>query len=190
MILDATAELVVQEGIRQLSMERIAQHAEVSKSLIYKYFENTQQVLRELLERESRHLRKTQFAAAEAAETFEDLVRGITKTYLRNIADRGLLLERLQADPALSDANDPTVVDRDLSINYLASIVHQNFDIPMPTARAVTQISIGVPSAAGAYLLQQEMDIEELEDITVSMIIGSINGIRNDFMIRKRKLKR
>ena len=190
MILDAAAEMVEIEGIWQLTMERVAKHADISKSLIYKYFDSIQELLRELLERELIHLRKTQFAAAEAAETFEELVRGITKTYLRNISNKGLLIERLQADPALSDSQDPTSFDRDLAVDYLAEIVTRNFDVPTEISRAVTDISFGVPSAAGAYLLRHDIDIGELEDITVSMIIGSINGIRNDLMIRKRKLKK
>ncbi|MEM8918517.1 MAG: TetR/AcrR family transcriptional regulator [Pseudomonadota bacterium] len=190
MILDAAAELVESEGIRQLSMERVALHAQISKSLIYKYFDNIQELLRTLLERESRYLRKTQFAAAEAAGTFEELVRGITKTYLRNISRKGLLLERLQADPALSETNDPTALDRDIAVEYLSKIVNKNFDLPMDTARAITEISFGVPSAAGAFLLRHDVDRDELEDITVAMIVGSINGIRNEYMIRKNKLKR
>lgn len=190
MILDAAAEMVEREGIWQLTMERVANHAGVSKSLIYKYFDSIHELLRELLERELSHLRRTQFAAAEEAETFEELVRGITKTYLGNIAKKGLLIERLQADPAISETHDPTAFDRDVAVEYLATIVNRNFDIPMETARAVTDISFGVPSAAGAYLLRHKVDMAELEDITVSMIIGSINGIRDDYMIRKRKLKR
>lgn len=190
MILDAAAEMVEREGIWQLTMERVAKHGGVSKSLIYKYFDNINELLRELLERELTYLRRTQFAAAEAAETFEELVRGITKSYLGNIAKKGLLIERLQADPSISETHDPTAFDRKVAVDYLADIVHRNFDIPIETARAVTDISFGVPSAAGAYLLRNKFDMEELEDITVSMIIGSLNGVRNDFMIRKRRLKR
>lgn len=190
MILDAAADMVEREGIWQLTMERVAKHAGVSKSLIYKYFDNINELLKELLERELSVLRRTQFAAAEAAETFEELVRGITKTYLGNIAKKGLLIERLQADPAISETADPTDFDRETSVEYLARIVNRNFDIPMATARAVTDISFGVPSAAGSYLLRHEIDMEELVEITVSMIIGSVSGIRDDYMIRKRKLKR
>lgn len=190
MILDAAATMVEREGVSQVSMERIAKQADISKSLIYKYFDSTGEILRKLLQRELAHLRDTQFQAAEAAETFEEMVQGITRTYLRNISEKGLLIERLQADPAISETKDPTAFDRDLAVDYLAGIVNRNFDIPMETARAVTDISFGVPSAAGSYLLRHDIDIEELQDITVSMIIGSINGIRDDYMIRKRKLKR
>ena len=36
------------------------------------------------------------------AETFEALVRGVTHVYLCYIEDRGLLIERLQAEPSVS----------------------------------------------------------------------------------------
>ncbi|MEO0439188.1 MAG: helix-turn-helix domain-containing protein [Pseudomonadota bacterium] len=190
MILDTAAQLIESNGISQLSMERIASHADVSKALIYRYFDGIKELMRELLHRELVQLREAQFAAAEAAETFEELVRGITKTYLSNIATKGLLIERLQSDPAISVTKDPTAFDRERSVDYLADLVNRNFDIPIDIARAVTDISFGVPSAAGAYLLRHDVDFDDLTEITVSMIIGSVNGIRDDYMIRKRKLKR
>jgi AcrR family transcriptional regulator len=189
MILDAAADLVEQEGISKISMERIAKHAEVSKSLIYKYFDNVSELLRELLTRELESLRSLQFAAADAADTFEQLVRGVTKVYLDNVAQKGRLIERLQTDPAISQMMNPRLFNRDVAVEYFAGIVHKNFDIPLPTARAVTDLSFGVPVSAGSFLLRNSIDQQELEDMTVAMIIGSINGIRDDFMVRKRKLK-
>ncbi len=190
MILDSAAALVENEGISQASMERVAKHAEISKSLIYKYFDNITEILRELLDRELSGLRRAQFFAAEEASTFEDLVRGVTKVYLRYIEKRGLLIERLQSDPAISESSDPTAFDRQTAVEYFAEIVHHNFAIPMETARAVTDISFGVPASAGSYLLRHDVDMDELEDITVSMIIGTINGVRDDYMVRKRPIKR
>lgn len=190
MILDAAATMVEQEGISQVTMERVAKHAGISKSLIYTYFESAERLLRDLLERELSSLRKEQLRAAEGAETFEQLVRGITRAYLGYISKKGLLIERLQSDPAISDTTDPTRFNRDVSVDYLAKIVNENFGIPFATARAVTDISFGVPAAAGSYLLRHDIGMEELEDITVSMIIGTINGVRDDYMVRKHILKR
>ena len=190
MILDAAADMVEKEGISQVTMERIAKHAGISKSLIYNYFESAESLLRELLERELSGLRKVQLNAAEEAETFEQLVRGITRAYLQYIANKGLLIERLQADRAISKTTDPTRFNRDVSVEYLAKIVNENFGLPLPIARTVTDISFGVPSAAGSYLLRHDIDMDELEDITVSMIIGTVNGVRDDYMVRKHKLKK
>lgn len=190
MILDSAAELVERDGMWQVSMEKLAAQAGISKALIYKYFSNVEQVFSELLERELKQLRDQQVVAAELAATFEDLVRGVTKAYLRYIQKKGLLIEKLQADPSISRTSDPTDFKRGTAVDYIARILTKNFDIPIETARAVTDISFGVPAAAGAYLLRHDVDIDDLEDMTVSMIIGSVNGIRDDYMMRKRRLKR
>lgn len=189
MILDSAAEMVDHEGISQVSMERVAQYADISKSLIYKYFDNITEIMRELLDRELSALRQAQFSAAEEAGTFEDMVRGVTKVYLRHIQKRGSLVEQLLSDPTIAGLADVAVQGRETAAEYFAKIVQEHFYIPMETAHAVTHLSFGVPVAAGSYLLHQNADIDELEDITVSMIIGTINGARDEYMIRKRPLQ-
>lgn len=190
MILDETAELISQKGMSELSMEAIGQHADVSKSLMYKYFDSLQDLLKELLDRELTALRRLQDAAAERATTFEELVKGITHVYLSYIEERGLIIERLQADPSISKMHDPTDYQRTSAVEYLAEIVSKNFDMPMDIARAVTDISFGLPAAAGDYLLRSEIEREVIEELTVSMIIGTMSSVRFDYFARKRKLKR
>lgn len=190
LILDYTADIVAREGVASLSMERIGKEAGVSKSLVYNYFESLTELLRELLDREYRALRKLQSEAAEKAETFEDLVRGITHVYLKYIEERGLIIERLQAEPSVSKLHDPTDYSRDVAVNYLADIVAKHFGLSVETARAATDISFGLPASAGEYLLRRNVSRQEIEDLTVSMIVGSFTMVRNDHLRRKKPLKR
>lgn len=190
MILDQTANMVAREGIGGLSMERIGQESGVSKALIYNYFDNLTELLKELLERELSSLRKLQFEAAESAETFEGLVRNITHQYLTYISERGLIIERLQSEPSISKHTDPTGYGRQASVEYLSKIVAKHFEMPMDLAKAATDISFGLPASAGAYLLRSDMDLEAIEDLTVSMIIGTFVSARNDHLARVQKLKR
>lgn len=190
MILDQAAEIIASEGISNISMERITRDAGVSKSLVYRYFDSLTELLSELLERELKALRQLQFEAAESATTFEDLVRSVTHEYLTYIDRRGLLIERLQSDPSISNYNDPTDYGRQVSVDYLAKIVCKHFDVPMDLARAATDISFGLPASAGEYLLKHEMSLQDVEDLTVSMIIGTFTSVRSDFLMRRRKLER
>lgn len=189
MILDKTAEMIAKDGISKLSMESVGQYADVSKSLMYKYFDSLADLLKELLEREISTLWRRQVAAAEEAETFEALVRGTTHVYLSYIEERGLILERLQTDPSITRMHDPTDYKRSAAVDYFSSIVVKNFDMPLELARAVTDISFGIPASAGAYLLRSEMDREELEELAVSMIIGTYTAARFDYFTRKQTLK-
>ncbi len=185
LILDHAADIVAREGVATLSMDRVGREAGISKSLVYNYFTNLQEMLSVLLERELRRLRRAQANALEQAETFEDLVRGVTHEYLRYIDERGLIIERLQSEPSLSEGHDPTDYGRDASVEYLAEIAARLFDLPYDIARAATDISFGLPAAAGAYVLTRRLPLEEIEDLTVTMIIGTFTAIKSDSMIRR-----
>lgn len=190
MILDTAAEMISSEGVSTLTMERISESADISKSLVYKYFDSLTELLQTLLRRELRELRLLQLAAAEKAETFEELVRNVTHEYLKYIDERGLIIERLQADPAISDMHDPTGYNRAGAVEYLADILVKHFELPLELARATTDISFGLPASAGDFLLRSDMSREEVEDLTVSMIVGTFVAVRNDHLTRRQKLKR
>ena len=190
MILDHTSRIVATEGVAGLSMERISREADISKSLMYRYFDSLTELLRELLQRELKSLRRAQAEAAESANTFEELVRNVTHQYLKYIDKRGLIIERLQAEPSVSDMNDPTDYGRTAAVEYLAEIVSKNFDMPIDIAKAATDISFGLPAAAGEYLLSGHLDLEQVEDLTVSMIIGAVTAARNDYLTKMKPFKR
>ena len=160
----------------------------MSKSLVYNYFPNLQMLLSELLERELKRLRRLQSEAVNGAETFEGMVRATTHVYLTYIEERGLIIERLQQEPSISDFHDPTEYGRDTAVEYLAAIIERHFDLPPDVARAATDISFGLPASAGAYLLRTGMDRQQLEDITVSMILGSVTSLKTDFAARRKPL--
>ncbi|MAT92053.1 MAG: TetR family transcriptional regulator [Halioglobus sp.] len=190
MLLDAAADIICREGVAGLSLERVGQAAGVSKSLVYKYFNSILDLMKELLARELKALRRRQMEAAEQANTLEELVRNITHVYLCYIEERGLIIERLQAEPRVSETQDPTDFGRSGAVDYLAAIIARHFDMPQGLARAATDVSFGLPSAAGHYLLSHDMPREELEDLTVSMILGSITMFHGDYLLRKQKLRR
>lgn len=190
LILDHTAEIVARDGVSTLSMDSISRQAGISKSLVYNYFPNVTDLLRQLLQREWRRLRRLQAEAAEKAETFEGLVRAVTHVYLKYIDERGLLIERLQAEPSVSAIHDPTEFGRDSAVDYLADIVADHFGLPTDIAKAATDISFGLPAAAGAYLLQRKMSRKELEDLTVTMILGTLNELKRDYTTRRQPIRR
>lgn len=190
LILDHTADLVAREGVATLSIERIGKEAGISKSLVYNYFPNLTDLLRELFKREMRRLRRLQAEAAANAGTFEDLVRSVTHEYLKYIDERGLIIERLQSEPSVSEMHDPTDFGRDAAVDYLTGIVVAHFDLPHDVARAATDISFGLPASAGSYLHRHDLDLQTLEDLTVTMILGTFTQLKSEYVARKQPLKR
>jgi len=185
LILDQAAKLVAREGVKQLTVERIGKAAGISKSLVYAYFPNLTELLRDLYGREMRAMRRLQAGAARRATTFEELTRFITHEYLVFIKERGLIIERLQSEPSVCDAHDPTEYGRSAAVDYLSQIAMEHFDLPADIARAATDISFGLAATAGSYFHRTSIDIQTLEDITVNMFIGSFNQLRSDYNARK-----
>ena len=170
MILDCAAKLVGEEGVSAVTMERLGTEAAISKALVYNYFPSVTLLLQTLLTREYRHLRRVQLEAAESAETLEQMVRRVTKVYLSYISDRGLIIERLSLEPSVANSGDPNKYGRDPAVNYLAEILCDNFNIDMEVARATVDISYGMPTAAGQYLIHNDINLQTIDDITVAMI--------------------
>lgn len=189
LILDFTAEIVAREGIANLSMERIGKEAGVSKSLVYNYFENLTELLRELLERELRGLRRLQFLAAEKASSLEEVVQNITHVYLKYISERGLIIERLQSEPSISNLHNPTEYSRETAVNYLAKSISEQLGVPHDVAISITDISFGIPASAGEHLLRTGADLEKIEKLTVSMILGSLLMVRDDHYAQSKTAK-
>ncbi len=188
MILDQAADIVARDGVSAVTMERICREADISKSLFYTYFDGLTELLRELLLREFKTLRRQQIAATERSKTFEELVRNVTHVYLNYISERGLIIERLQADSTVTSLIDPTYYGRDVVIDNLAPMVTKLFGLPNQIARATIDISFGLPAAAGEFLLRGEMEKQEVEDLAVSMIIGTFLRVRNDYVSKVQTL--
>jgi hypothetical protein len=51
----------------------------------------------------------------------------------------------------------------------------------MEVARATVDISYGMPTAAGQYLIHNDINLQTLEDITVAMILGSYQAIQKRY---------
>lgn len=179
-ILKYTAEIVAQEGVFAVSIEKIGKALNISKSTVYSYFPSTTELLQKLFLQEMRSLRAKQNAAIEKAKTIEQLVRGITHAYLNYIDEKGLLISRLQAEPSLISFGGPTDYARQSAINHLAKTISEACDIPMAIAIPATDISFGLPEAAGHCLNRKVTDKQTIEDLTVAMILASIKATKDN----------
>ena len=190
LILDQTAKIVAREGVATLTIEQIGREAGISKSLVYAYFPNLTELLRELYQREMKHLRRLQAAAAASADTFETLVRSVTHEYLKYYDERGLIIERLQNEPSVAGLHDPTEYGRDAAVDYLTDIVMKYFDLPHDIARAATDISFGLPASAGCYWRRGGLDLKTIEETTVTTNIGTITNVKTEYVARKQPFAR
>lgn len=187
-ILEYAAKIVSQEGVFAVSIERIGNALDISKSTVYSYFPSITELLQELFRREMKSLRAAQNQAIIEAKTIEQLVRGVTHAYLNYIDEKGLLISRLQADPSLSSVGGPTEFGRETAVKHLAETIGKVFDIPMSIAIPATDISFGLPEAAGQCLNRKVTDKKTIEDLTVAMILSCIKATKEGYDLKFKPL--
>lgn len=188
-ILNHTARIVAESGVSSVTMESVSKEVGISKSLMYSYYPTTTELLRALYSREMRKLRKLQNQAALEASTLEQLVRKVTNVYLNYIEKNGLLINRLQSEPSVHELGGPSYFGKEEAAMFLAEIISKSFNIPMEITIPVVDISFGLPDAAGRYLEEKGADKQFIEDITVTMILGSISAIKDEFDFRFKPIR-
>jgi AcrR family transcriptional regulator len=172
-ILDHAGRIVATDGLTGVSMERIAREAGISKALIYAYFSNQTVLLKDLLRRDLERIQTEQMTAATSARTFPELVRNTTHVALLEAERRGGLISQLLGEPSL----DTVRTHRHASnVRYLARRIAEEFGVSMPDALALTEIGLGLTRAAGELIRRSGARREDIEDMTVEMIIGAVRS--------------
>jgi TetR/AcrR family transcriptional regulator, fatty acid biosynthesis regulator len=179
LILDATAALVISEGLTAVNMERIARDAVVSKALVYSYFGNQTALLSELLLREYRAFQKEARTAATHVSGLQGLVRVTTRAYLDHVAVRGSLIQRLMVEPAIAAGlQEVESADRMVTAMFFAGQIAAEREVDPGDALIAAQLLMGLTGAAGDYLVSAGADPATLEPVVVSMIMSSLDGLK------------
>ncbi len=117
-ILDAANEVIAEQGWKDVSMERIAQVAGLSKGTLYLYFKNKESLLQRVFEHALVELETSTTQATQETTVFESRVRAIVATAMEHATKNHALIEILRADPTLIHL---APVQRDLD-RYLNSV--------------------------------------------------------------------
>ena len=180
-ILDFAARLIIDEGLTELSMERLGREAGISKALIYNYFPNRNDLLRALLEREMQVLRERQVEQALAATDFRDLVYRTTRTYVAQVKERGALLQRLWAEAAVSrTVAEQSVREREEALRYMARRVVNEFGLPRDVAISAVDMGMAMTEAAAQHLPSSHNDVDFATHICVSLLMGGLQSLARE----------
>lgn len=182
LILDVAAQIVTNEGVSAVNMDRLGRDAGISKALVYNYYPNRNDLLRALLLREVRLYQEQQRRAAENETDIDALIRITTRTYLDHIVEKGVLIERLMNEPAIATGmGEMERQGRKQTIEYLASRLNEGLTMPPNLARMMVELTLGLTGAGGAYLDRSGCDIELLEDMLVTMIRSNVTVVEANY---------
>lgn len=178
LILDEAARIVVEEGVSGVSMERLGREAGISKALVYNYFPSRQALLSELLLREYRRFQAHAREAKAGVQDFAALVRSTTRAYLQHVAERGVLIQRLMNEPAVSAAvRSVDAEGRGATVAFFSQQIKEAFGIDLTTAAMVSDLLMGLTGAAGDYLFRTGGDLDQVEEMVVEMIMAALRQV-------------
>ena len=184
LLLDAAASIVTAEGVSAVTMERVGLEAGVSKALAYAYFGNRTTLLAALLLREYPAFTSTPADQPEAR--LEEVVRATTVDYLFHVAEKGELLQRLLAEPAVVDAvADHHRLGRQDTAQFFGALMSRDFGIAPELACCAADMLMGVTGAAGRILSRSApaADRDELSDLVTQIIMAAVRELASDAAI-------
>ncbi|MCR9259331.1 MAG: TetR/AcrR family transcriptional regulator [Pseudomonadaceae bacterium] len=176
-IVEAARGIVLREGLANMTMERVAEAAAVSKGLIYAYFPNLTALLREVYARESRALGRAHMAVLEQPLSFEDMARATAQINRTSARDKQLLIKRLSADPSVAEAMDAVrSEDKQRVIDVLVEQVTQSYAIPTPVARKAVMLALGFDEEDAV-----SQDDEQMDEIWGAMMSGAMQELEKRY---------
>ncbi|OYU74362.1 MAG: hypothetical protein CFE32_18045, partial [Alphaproteobacteria bacterium PA3] len=99
LIFKVAIEIALEEGVRAITIERIASDLAVTKGLLYQHFESREQLLAALAEREIKDLVDRRIFNAAQQDEFSQAVRNVLAIYFNHVGERGPLLQVFVSDP-------------------------------------------------------------------------------------------
>ena len=101
-LLDVAASLAAQGSPEAITMEAVAEHAGVSRPLVYRHFPNRDELVAAVFQRETTHLHEQLTAEVSAAGTIVDMFGALAHGALRAAAEQGHLFATLRSAGAWS----------------------------------------------------------------------------------------
>jgi AcrR family transcriptional regulator len=175
-LLDAAVALVGTNGVREVSMEAVAEHAGVSRPLVYKHFANRDELLAAAYRREASKLHLDLASEVASADSVEEMYRAILQGSMRATVERGQTFTALRAAGGWNRdiRREQRSRDRD-TVRAFAAMAARQYGLEHKRSTSVTAVLLG---ALDAVLAQWRLDPTEksgiiLEETYLAMVVGA-----------------
>lgn len=179
-LLDAAVALVTSGDVSAVSMEAVAEHAGVSRPLVYKHFANRGELLAAVYQREAKHLHRELAVAVGAVDTLDGMFRTLIRGALRAAAERGHVFAALRSAGGWNRALRHEQRSRDVdTVRAFSSQAVRELGIERRHATATTATLLAAidPVLAQWRLRPTQEHAVLLEDIYMGMVSGAYQAI-------------
>jgi len=175
-LLDAAVSLVEAGDIQSVSMETVAEHAGVSRPLVYKHFANRDELLAAVYAREAALVHRELATDVAAARSVEEMYKLLVRGSLRVAADRGHVFAALRSAGGWSREVREEQRRRDgETVKAFSARAAREYGIDRRRANVVTSVLL---EAIDGVLVQYRRrptpdNAVALEDIYMGMVSGA-----------------
>lgn len=172
-ILDSAVDLIINRGPSHCSLENVAEHAGISKPLIYKYFAKREELLKAILEREYEYLGAQGLAQVPAETPAERVVVAANIRALRYLYDRGPILRILGSDRSIAALVEKRAgAEREKITQYFTERMHKAANIPADVAAVCSIMTVNAPILSAAALKKLDIAPERAAEIWSEFVLG------------------
>ncbi len=190
-LLAVAKEVLLEHGYTDMTMERIASAADVSKTLIYHHFPNRRAVFLALLSEEQMRMLMQISPAMGVGDTEEKVKRGIA-SFLEAVTERGPKgYTAFYRDPI---GHDPTIaleIDRyrEQVAEMVAAMFAEDVGVPPETLILQAHAVVGAINNAVVWMSQNDVDMNdpEVAESLTTLIWDGLKSVRENALVDAKK---
>jgi AcrR family transcriptional regulator len=184
-LLSVAMDLAGDEGLRALTMERVAARANISKPVLYSHFDNRGMLLNAILTRYWEDLDRQVAARLKEAPTPIERVYAVIEGYFDAVAAAGPVLHRLMVD-----RSDELVVETARTARFAvaerrwSSVYEKHWGLSAEASDVLAALLRGALESAASYWVRSET-IER--DVCVQVCRASFRGTLAEMVASERR---
>lgn len=182
-LLQATQELIAEQGIESVSMAEIAKRAGVARTAIYNYAPDRESLLLASAEAAVTAIQPVLGAlVAETSVSAVERLEGLIRLLLANVANKAygaLAVWALRQRPTAADG-DLFEAQKNVMVNVVLDLLQQAVagrEIPEPAdLTLVLDLMVATMERTIEHIDQDPARVQEISDVTVNFILGGLGA--------------
>jgi AcrR family transcriptional regulator len=185
-IVEAAVDLILQTGHSSCTLEQVAEHAGISKALIYRYFPRREELLGAIMQNEFQALSGRGLDNVPRDAPVEQVIRGTVERALRYYHDHGPILRLLSSDPSVVElAQRGNRSSRTRTTDYFVKTLRKHYGVPKDVALIAVTMVVNAPIHSMRYLQREKVDIDRTVEVWSEFIVGGWEALQKRYGNRR-----
>jgi AcrR family transcriptional regulator len=177
-LIEIAEGIIRKEGLHAASMKRLASAAGISETQVYNYFRSREKLLIELARREFQSIETARQAAIGQGHDHYSRVELSTRTYLRQMSERGWLLQMLLMSPDVRTMRRKELRERrKMTLPAHAQALVDLYGIPHAVALGSTAVLTRLTVRTGQLIADRKASPEFGERLCLAMVLNASRDI-------------